>query len=251
MHSNPERGLKIDLGCGSAKREGFIGVDYVSAPGVDYVVDLTKERLPFADASVDHVFSAHFLEHIGLPNQVFQEIGRVCRDHATIEFWTPYAFSHEGFIYGHVTFLTEEPWYHFCCDHRDAHLAMLGGRWQLRHINYVVAQRVVEELAAHSFSMHFAIRYFKAVVAEFGVEIEFRRDQTVPAIRPQRTYSYARYSPRFPLDAKPPAAPAAAQDHQNLSENFNYVKKLFKPLLRGAVPPALTRLARGAIRWRR
>ena len=32
----------------------------------------------------------------------------------SIEFWTPYAFTNEAFLYGHLHFLTEETWMHFC-----------------------------------------------------------------------------------------------------------------------------------------
>ena len=194
--------LKIDLGCGSAKRAGFVGLDSVAAPGVDHVLDLTRDRFPFDDNTVDNVFSAHFLEHIGAPNHVFQEIARVCRDGARIEFWTPYAFSNDAFVYGHVTFLTEEPWLHFCCYFRDAHLEMLRGRWLLRNINYVVSPDVERDLAHRGFSLEFAVRYFKSVVTEFGVEIDFTRDLGVPAVDPIRTYSHSRYGERFLLGAK-------------------------------------------------
>src|SRR5881396_3738761 len=94
--------LRIDLGCGSAKREGFVGLDYVDLPEVYHVLDLTTERFPFDDDSVDEVFSAHFLEHIDEPNHVFEEIGRICRDGARIEFWTPYAWTNDAFLYGHL-----------------------------------------------------------------------------------------------------------------------------------------------------
>ena len=197
--SNGASELKIDLGCGSAKREGFIGLDYVAAPGVDYVLNLTKDPLPFEDNTVDHVFSAHFLEHIVEPNHIFQEISRVCRDGAKIEFWTPYAFSKDAFLYGHVIFLTEHPWLHFCCYYRDAHLGLLRGRWQLNNINFVVAPEIEIELADRGFSADFAIRYFHSVVTEFGVEIEFRRNLDVQPVMPVRTYSYSRYAERFPL----------------------------------------------------
>jgi SAM-dependent methyltransferase len=192
--------LKIDLGCGGAKREGFIGLDYVSAPGVDYVLDLTKDRLPFDDNTVHHVFSAHFLEHLAAPNHIFQEIARVCRDGAKIEFWTPYAFSKDAFLYGHVTFLTEQQWLYFCFYNRDNHLDILGGRWLLKNINYVVPGDVEAELTNRGFSVNFALRYFHSVVTEYGVEIEFRRDLEVPPVMPTRTFSHSRYGERFQID---------------------------------------------------
>ncbi len=193
--------LKIELGCGGAKREGFIGLDWVSAPDVDFVLDLTKDRLPFADKTVDHVFSAHFLEHIPAPNHVFEEIARVCRDGAKIEFWTPYAFSDAAFLYGHLVFLSELQWYIFCCaePNRDYHLDILGGRWLLRNVHYVVPIQVQKELIDNGFTIDFAIRYFKGVVQEFGVEIEFRRDLSLPAVVPTRTYAHERFDNRLAL----------------------------------------------------
>ncbi len=114
--------VQVDLGCGNAKQEGYIGLDYVEMDQVDHVLDLTRDRYPFEDRSVDAVFSAHFLEHIEEPNHVFSEIGRIAKDGAKIEFWTPYAFTNEAFLYGHLHFLTEEMWMHFCYSHRDVFL---------------------------------------------------------------------------------------------------------------------------------
>jgi SAM-dependent methyltransferase len=194
-----EAQIKIDIGCGGVKREGFIGLDSVAGPAVDYVLDLTKDRLPFEDATVDHVFSSHFLEHIRIPFHLFKEIARVCKDGARIEFWTPYAFSNEAFLYGHEVLLTEETWMHF---YRDTWAQVMCGRWLIVKINYVVLAETEQEILANGFSVDFAIRYFKSVVAEFGVEMEFRRDPTLAPVIPQRTYSYNRLSERFPLTSE-------------------------------------------------
>jgi predicted SAM-dependent methyltransferase len=196
--------INIDLGCGNAKRDGYIGLDYVAGEQVDHVLDLTADRYPIDDASVDAVFSAHFLEHIDEPNHVFSEIGRVCRDGAKIEFWTPYAFSDEAFLYGHTHFMTEQLWMHFCVSHRDAFAEMLGGRWLLRNIDFVVAPETASELRRHGVSMDFAIKYLKGVVKEFGVDIEFRRDLDAPVSMPARSWSTTRWGDRRPLVADLP-----------------------------------------------
>lgn len=188
--------IRIDIGCGSAKREGFIGLDSVAAPGVDCVLDLTKEPLPFDDDSVDYVFSSHFLEHVKVPFRLLGEISRVCKDGAKIEFWTPYAFSNEAFLYGHEMFLTEEIWMHF---YRDTWAGVMRGRWLIHNINYVVFADTEKEIRENGFSVDFAVRYFKSVVQEFGVEMEYKQDPTLAPVIPQRTYSYTRYSERFPL----------------------------------------------------
>lgn len=192
--------MRVDLGCGSAKREGFLGLDHIAGPRVDHVLDLTKDRYPFADRSVDEVFSAHFLEHLDEPNHVFEEIGRICKDHASIEFWTPYAFTNEAFLYGHVQYITEEMWLHLCVSHRDLFVPMLNGRWLLQTIVYVIEQPTIDDLARHDVELDFAVRYLKGVVKEIGVEIEFRSDLAVPPSMPTRAYATSRYGERRSLE---------------------------------------------------
>jgi SAM-dependent methyltransferase len=194
-------GLKIDLGCGNAKREGFLGLDNFPGEQVDHVLDLTADRFPFDDDSVDAVFSAHFLEHIEEPNHVFAEIGRVCRDGASIEFWTPYAWTNEAFLYGHLHGITEEMWSHLAVSHRDLYSAMLRGHWLLHRIVFVIDQGVIDDLAAHGVDLDFAVRYYKGVVREFGVEMEFRSDLTTPVVVPTRVYATTRHGARVPLVA--------------------------------------------------
>lgn len=192
-------GLKIDIGCGSKKRDGCLGIDYIQAPGVDYVLDVTRERFPFPDESVEYIYSSHCLEHIEAPNHLFSEIARVCCDHARIEMWTPYGFSNTAFLYGHKVFLTEEIWLNFCYSYRDEHLDILRGRWLLKQVNYVVLPQVIHELWQNGMTVDFGIKYLKSVVFEFGVEIEFRKALDTLPIAPQRTYSFAREGQRFAL----------------------------------------------------
>jgi hypothetical protein len=222
--------VRIDVGCGSAKRPGFVGLDYVDAPGVDHVLDLTVDPFPFADDSVAEVFSAHFLEHIAVPNHVLMEIGRVCQDGARIEIWTPYAFSHEAFVYGHATFLTETIWYMFCVSHRDTFVDMLRGHWQLNSVTFVVNPNVVRELEAHGVSVDFAVKYFKGVVEEFGVDITFRSDETAPVVAPQRLWSEGRFAERHELVPEPPAPPAPPP--RTVDRVRAVVPEFMKPALR-------------------
>jgi hypothetical protein len=76
--------LKLDLGCGSRKREGFLGVDRRKFGEVDAVTELSGKRWEFAedafpgvtlkrldsgacvlpDSSVTEVYCSHFLEHL-------------------------------------------------------------------------------------------------------------------------------------------------------------------------------------------
>lgn len=56
--------LKLDLGCGPNKREGFKGADIRKFPGVDYVVDLTKTPWLWKKESVSEAHASHFVEHL-------------------------------------------------------------------------------------------------------------------------------------------------------------------------------------------
>jgi hypothetical protein len=207
--TDPEQRLRLDLGCGNAKRDGFVGLDAMPGPAVDHVLDLTVDPLPFPDDSVDEVFSAHFLEHIDSPNHLFGEIGRTCRDHARIEFWTPYAFTNEAFLYGHLHGITEEMWLHLGVSHRDIYAPMLQGRWQLIRFVYVIDPTTIDDLNSHDVELDFAVRYFKGVVKELGVEIEYRQDLSVPVCVPQRVYAASRFGDRMALGSSARKAQSA------------------------------------------
>jgi SAM-dependent methyltransferase len=226
----PDGLQRVDLGCGSAKRPGFIGLDCIDLPGVDHVLDLTTEPLPFADRSVDEVYSAHFLEHVKEPNNIIRELGRVCRDGAHIEFWTPYAFSNEAFLYGHEAFLTETVWYHFCVSHRDVFVDMLQGRWQLESVTFVIKPDVHEELDSHGVPLDFAVKYHKGVVEEFGVKIRFRTDLAAPVIDPVRLWAHGRFGDAHVLAS---GAPAAYQQTRTLGARLRRrIPERVKPALR-------------------
>lgn len=55
--------LKLDLGCGPNKRDGFIGVDCRPGEKVDVVWDL-RQPWPWGDSSVTEVHCSHFVEHL-------------------------------------------------------------------------------------------------------------------------------------------------------------------------------------------
>src|SRR5262245_60166953 len=82
----------LDLGCGQNKKEGFTGVDFVAADGVDVVHDLRSYPWPFEDNSVDEVHCSHFFEHIpGLERPRFMdEVFRIMKVGAKATFITPF-----------------------------------------------------------------------------------------------------------------------------------------------------------------
>jgi len=181
-------GLKIDLGCGSNKKEGYIGVDILDVPEVDYVTDLSKNPLPFEDNSVKAVYSNHFFEHIADPSPIFQQIGRVAIDGAQLEIWTPYAFSSGAFIFDHKFFPTEEPYMHMCVKFVDFWEPILYSRWLFKEVCYLVNPETLADIQENKVSLSFAIKYFKDIVQEFGVFIEIRKNYSGPIVIPKKTF---------------------------------------------------------------
>jgi len=101
-------GDKIDIGCGEATKEGFIGIDWVDH-GQDIVWNVV-EGLPLQDNSVAEIYSSHFVEHIdeqGI-NKLFNEIVRVCKVGANIRIKCPHADCPEAYYLSHLTRWNED-----------------------------------------------------------------------------------------------------------------------------------------------
>lgn len=139
--------LKLNLGCGKDIRPGWINIDRIRGPGVDVVLDLDQENLPFSDGIVDEVLASHILEHLVRWEDLLVEIHRVLRPRGRLEIHVPYGF--KPYI-GHIRFFL--PWTidQFCVD-RPADMNNLQAkplfrkvkqrinhyfpvRWQIRHI---------------------------------------------------------------------------------------------------------------------
>ena len=97
--------VRVELGCGpSRKFHDSVTVDRVDLEGVDIVADL-DEGIPLDDASVDEIWSAHFLEHVADLGAFMREMYRVLKQggravHVVPHFANPYFYSD----YTHKTF---------------------------------------------------------------------------------------------------------------------------------------------------
>ena len=100
--------IKVELGCGKSKTEGYIGVDRFKLPGVDIVADLNKP-FPFEDNYVDILYACHSLEHLDDMKHIMSEIFRISKHMSIIYILAPY--SH--------TSLNEANFYHKLCFNED------------------------------------------------------------------------------------------------------------------------------------
>lgn len=94
--------LKLDLGCGMNRKQGFLGVDCRKFEGVDVVADL-RQPWPWKDGSVEEVHCSHFVEHLAADERIHfcNELYRVLAPGSTAQIVVPHWNSHRA--YGDLT----------------------------------------------------------------------------------------------------------------------------------------------------
>lgn len=94
-----EAALKLNLGCGFRKLEGWTNVDKRGECAPDEIVDLEKFPWPWPDSSAEEIRLTHVLEHIGSTPTTFlnfiKELWRICQTGATIKVLVPHPRSDE------------------------------------------------------------------------------------------------------------------------------------------------------------
>ena len=80
--------MKLHLGAGPQRLEGWLNIDNLPYPGVDRVLDVTA-GLPFED--VQFIFAEHFIEHLQFDAamELMRECRRVLRDDGVLRLSTP------------------------------------------------------------------------------------------------------------------------------------------------------------------
>lgn len=103
----------VDLGCGTSKVSGAIGIDRLSLPEVDIICDFEKS-LPLKSDSVDTLHASHVIEHVANLIPFMEEVYRVCKPGASVFIVAPYYTSRGAFRDPtHVRFITEDTFQYF------------------------------------------------------------------------------------------------------------------------------------------
>jgi SAM-dependent methyltransferase len=82
--------MKLNMGCGSDIKPGYVNVDRAALPGVDVVCELDSFPWPFADGSFDVVEMINVFEHLSDPVRVVEELYRITRPDAVIHIRVPH-----------------------------------------------------------------------------------------------------------------------------------------------------------------
>lgn len=104
--------MKLNLGCGFLKIDGYVNIDYEELCAPDLCINL-EDPWPFDDNSVSEIRAHHTLEHLGATYEKFlfvlKEMYRVSQHQATWHIRVPH-WQHDNFYHDptHVRVITPQ-----------------------------------------------------------------------------------------------------------------------------------------------
>ena len=110
--------MKLNLGCGFDRRNGFVNVDNQPLCEPDTLADLEKFPWPFEESSAEEIVLSHVLEHLGVTTEIYfkiiQELYRVAAPGGLITITVPHP-RHDEFLMDptHVRPITADQFYLF------------------------------------------------------------------------------------------------------------------------------------------
>ena len=100
--------MKINLGCGTNIRPGFVNIDICKHDGVDIVHNLDVFPWPIKDNSADFVMAFDVLEHVRESEKFLEELHRILKTGGIAEIRVPHFRSDAAYaIFGHRNFYHE------------------------------------------------------------------------------------------------------------------------------------------------
>lgn len=107
---------KVDLGCGTRKKDGYFGIDITQYEGVDFIQDLRFAPLPFDNNQLEAVYASHFVEHLTFDENIylFNEVWRCLKIGGEFEIIVPHAQSYSQYAdLSHKSAWTEDTFGYF------------------------------------------------------------------------------------------------------------------------------------------
>lgn len=68
---------KLNLGCGTDYKSGFVNVDFHDHINIDIQHNLNKLPYPFKDNEFSYIYASHILEHLDKPFEIMKELNRI------------------------------------------------------------------------------------------------------------------------------------------------------------------------------
>lgn len=184
--------LRIDLGCGGKKRDGFVGLDVEAFESVDHVVNVEHDPLPFEDDSVGEVYSSHFFEHMAHPKNAVNELVRVAVTGAPFQIWTPFIRCNHALMPTHLSHWSETLWEHISMTHPDWWFENVLGVLHVERFHYVLSPGIEERLGG--VPLAFAMQHWFNIVTEMAAIGTVRKG---PEYRDKSAFKSAVERPRL------------------------------------------------------
>lgn len=109
--------VKLNLGGGYLPLDPtWVNVDLKPQGDNGLVCDLDSFPWPFADASVDEVYSSHTWEHLADPHRAIREVARICKEGAKVTIIVPHPWSQMALCPGHRQVIAPHQFVHWCED---------------------------------------------------------------------------------------------------------------------------------------
>lgn len=134
----------LDLGCGSKKTSGSVGVDYIKFSGVDIVHDLNNFPYPFPVNHFDAIILNHVIEHLDSIVNTIREVHRILKVGGKVWIVTPhFTDSHSWIDPTHKSHLSINSFCVFCKPaselfEQELAYITLKGRWRALGYEYFI-----------------------------------------------------------------------------------------------------------------
>lgn len=139
---------KLNIGCGSDIKDGWINLDRVALQGVDIVCDISKEKLPFDDNYFDTILCQDVIEHINDYPSLLKDIHRILKPKGEVLIRVPHFTSRNAYTDPtHLRLFTIDTFEFFCKHHsrnyyfdfgfseiKDAHISFQKRKLPYNHI---------------------------------------------------------------------------------------------------------------------
>jgi len=169
---------RLNLGCGTDIKKGYINVDFIENRGVDVVYDLNKYPYPFKDNSVEEIYARDIMEHLDNPNKFIKELWRIGEPNCKICIRVP----HFSSLYAWADLTHHRPFSYFVMNHYDINnkdtdslLSKTDVRFKVNsHINFGIYGKLGLGWLANKFPFIYE-RYlaysFPAGDVQFNIEV--------------------------------------------------------------------------------
>ena len=133
--------LKLNIGSGGKKLEGYINIDVSTKYKPDVVADICN--LPFNDNSVDEIYTDNVLEHVDKFEKAMKEMHRVLKKSGKLVIIVPYANCGTAQIPQHLRYFS---WISFNPfiegdghdDYYDFHFRKMNREFRFLFINKII-----------------------------------------------------------------------------------------------------------------